>query len=235
MDRIRIISAIFQKQMKDLLKNMQVLILFFVYPLVALIMTTAMSGSDEFGSEIFFVSIFSAMHCIFTPIVSIVSIISEEKEKNTLRALIMSNVKSTDYLIGTGGFVFIFTVLSSFIFLFAADFTLGSMLKFIIAISIACVCSIVLGLSIGGFSKNMTSANAIAVPVGLIFSFLPMLSGFNEKIAEVSKFTYGYQVSNLISNEGYNIGFLDWSIILLNLVIFILMFILVFRRNKLED
>lgn len=235
MDRVRIISGIFQKQVKDLLKNMEVLILFFVYPIVALIMTSAISGEFGLGSDIFFISIFAAMHCIFTPIVSTAAIISEEKEKNTLRALIMSNVKPTDYLISIGGFVFICTMITGFLFLLAADFTSKDISKFIISMSIGSICSIVLGLSIGGFSKNMTGANAIAVPVGLIFAFLPMLATFNEKIAEISRFTYGYQVSSLISSDNFNMSLSDLTIILVNLIIFIIAFIFVFRKNKLED
>ncbi len=235
MDRVRIISGIFQKQVKDLLKNMEVLILFFVYPIVALIMTSAISGEFGLGSDIFFISIFAAMHCIFTPIVSTAAIISEEKERNTLRALIMSNVKPTDYLISIGGFVFICTMITGFLFLLAADFTSKDISKFIISMSIGSICSIVLGLSIGGFSKNMTGANAIAVPVGLIFAFLPMLATFNEKIAEISRFTYGYQVSSLISSDNFNMSLSDLTIILVNLIIFIIAFIFVFRKNKLED
>ena len=235
MDRIRIISGIFQKQIKDLFKNLQVLILFFVYPIVALIMTSAISGEFGLGSELFFISIFASMHCIFSPIVATVAIISEEKEKNTLRALIMSNVKPTDYLISIGGFVFICTMVTGIIFLFAADFTTEAILKFLLSMSIGTICSIVLGLSIGGFSKNMTSANAIAVPVGMVFAFLPMLATFNEKIANISRFTYGYQISSLISSDSFNISLTDVTIILSNLLLFIIAFILVFRKNKLED
>lgn len=235
MDRVRIISGIFQKQIKDLFKNLEVLILFFVYPIVALVMTSAISGEFGLGSDMFFISIFSAMHCIFTPIVSTAAIISEEKEKNTLRALIMSNVKPTDYLISIGGFVFICTMITGLLFLLAADFTSEAILKLIISMSVGSICSIVLGLSIGGFSKNMTGANAIAVPVGLVFAFLPMLATFNEKIAEISKFTYGYQVSRLISNDSFNMSLSDLTIILINLLLFIIAFIFVFRKNKLED
>ncbi len=235
MNRIRIISGIFEKEVKDLLKNLQVLILFFVYPVVALIMTSAMSGQLDFNSGTFFVSIFATMHSVFSPIVATVSIISEEKEKNTLRALIMSNVKPLDYLISIGGFIFIATMLSGLIFLFAGGFTSEDILKLLLSMSIGTICSIILGLSIGAYSKNMAAANAISVPVGMIFAFLPMLATFNEKIARFSRFTYGYQISKLISNNSLSIAFADLMIILANLIIFIFMFIIAFKRNKLEN
>lgn len=235
MSRMRIILGIFEKQAKDLLKNLQVLILFFVYPIVALIMTSAMSGSIDFNYGTFFIATFATMHSIFSPIVATVSIISEEKEKNTLRALIMSNVKPTDYLISVGGFVFICTMLTGLIFLLADAFSLETILRFLLSMSIGTICSIILGLSIGAYSKNMATANAISVPIGMIFAFLPMLASFNEKIANFSKFTYGYQISKLISSDSLIIAFTDWMAILVNLIVFIFMFIIVFKRNKLED
>jgi ABC-2 type transport system permease protein len=235
MDRIRIISGIFENQVKDIFKNMQVLIMFFVYPLVTLVMKSAMIGDFNIGSNTFFVSMFATMHCIFSPLVATVSTVSEEKEKNTLRALIMSNVKPMDYLISIGGFVFVCTMISGLLFLFASNFTFEAILSLLFSMSIGTICSIILGLSIGAFSKNMSSANAIAVPVGLIFSFIPMLSSFNEGLANISRFTYGYQISKLISSESFNIAFIDWMVILVNLIIFILMFIFAFKRNKLDD
>ena len=126
-------------------------------------------------------------------------------------------------------------MVTGIIFLFAADFTTEAILKFLLSMSIGTICSIVLGLSIGGFSKNMTSANAIAVPFGMVFAFLPMLATFNEKIANISRFTYGYQISSLISSDSFNISLTDVTIILSNLLLFIIAFILVFRKNKLED
>jgi ABC-2 type transport system permease protein len=235
MYRIRIISGIFEKQAKDLFKNLQVLMLFFVYPIVAVIMSSTLSGTIEFTSRTFFIATFATMHSIFSPIVATVSIIAEEKEKGTLRALIMSNVKPVDYMISVGGFVFICTMLSGLIFLLADAFTLEAILKLLLSMSIGTICSIILGLSIGAYSKNMAAANALSVPIGMIFAFLPMLASFNEKIANFSKFTYGYQISKLISSDSINIAFGDWMAILTNLILFIIMFIIVFRRNKLED
>lgn len=49
---------------------------------------------------------FITMHIVMIPIINMANIIAEEKEKNTLRVLIMSNVKPMEYLIGIGLSVF---------------------------------------------------------------------------------------------------------------------------------
>lgn len=197
--RILNITALFQKQVKDVFKNMPVLILFFVYPIVAVIMTTAMKNQADMGP--FFISIFATMHCVFTPIVSTVGIISEEKEKNTLRVLIMSNVTLKEYLLSIGGFIFTATLLTGSSFILISDQPAENALPFLLSMGIGSLISIVLGSCIGLFSKNASAANGMAVPFGLLFAFLPMLANFNKGIETVSRFTYGQQISYLISGK----------------------------------
>ncbi len=197
--RIQNITALFHKQVKDVFKNLPVLVLFIVYPVIAVIMTQAMKDQADMGS--FFISIFATMHCVFTPIVATASIITEEKEKNTLRVLIMSNVTLREYLLSIGGFIFLATILSSSVFLLLINKSLEKSLLFILAIAIGCLISIILGVCIGLFSKNAAAANGFAVPFGMVFAFMPMLANFNPGIEAISKFTFGQQVSYLLGGE----------------------------------
>lgn len=234
MECSRIIFAIFQNQIKNVLKNTSVLVLFFVFPVIAFVMTNAMS--EQAGQLSFFISVFGTMHAVFTPIVTIASIVAEEKEKNTLRVLIMSNVKPFEYMLSIGGFVLIFTLLTGSVFIAVGSYSGITALKLLLYMAIGCICSIILGLAIGGFSKNMMSANAIAVPVGMLFAFLPMLASFNQAIENISRFTYGQQISNLIADPKH-IGFsiVNISVITANFLLLLIAFVIVFRRNRLDD
>lgn len=51
----------------------------------------------------------------------------------------------------------------------------------------------------GVFSKNQMMATSLAVPVMMIFSFLPMLSMFNDSIGKVAKYIYSEQLYLLIN------------------------------------
>ena len=81
------IAAIFKKQIKDTLRNKTVLIQFLMFPAMTLIMNSAVKIPNM--PENFFVNLFAAMYIGMAPLVSIAAIIAEEKEKNTLRVLIM--------------------------------------------------------------------------------------------------------------------------------------------------
>ncbi len=228
------IGAVFVKQCKDILKNTQVLVLFFVYPLVAAVMTT--SVGDQLGQTDFFISIFATMHAVFTPVVVTASIISEEKEKNTLRVLILSGIRPVEYLLGIGGFVFFCTMLTGSSYLAMGSYDVKSGAAFMLCMAIGCICSIVLGLAIGGFANNSMGANALAVPISMVISFLPMIAYFNETIGKVSKYIYGQQIGNFMrSPSDYHLTGETISVVAINFLLCLVAFILVFRHNRIDN
>lgn len=194
------ISVIFLKQLKDTLKNKAVLIQFVMFPLMAVIMEN--SVKIENMPDKFFVRLFSVMFVGMAPLVSVSSIISEEKEKNTLRALMMSNVKPFEYLCGIGGYVWLMCMLGTAVFAVCGGFGGVSLVKFVAVMAVGVILSELIGAVIGIFSKNQMSSTSVTVPVMMIFSFLPMLSMFNEKIEKVANLTYTQHMSDLINGLG---------------------------------
>lgn len=229
--RVQNITALFQKQTKDIFKNLPVMVLFIVYPIIAVIMTQALKELTGMGS--FFISIFATMHCAFTPIVATASIISEEKEKNTLRVLIMSNVTLREYLFSIGGFVMISTLLTGSFFLPVSENPADNALPFLLSMAVGSLISIILGTCIGLFSKNAAAANGMAVPFGMVFAFLPMLANFNKGIEAVSKFTFGQQISYLLA--GKEITTFGIIVLCVNFVILLVIAGVLFKKSISED
>lgn len=81
------VFAIFRKQTKDTLKNKTVLIQFAMFPILTLVMSNAVKIDGRPAN--FFVNLFATMYVEMAPLTSIAAIISEEKENNTLRVLLM--------------------------------------------------------------------------------------------------------------------------------------------------
>ncbi len=94
------ISAIFVRQIKDTLKNKSVLIQFLMFPVMTLIMENTVK-IDGMAPH-FFAELFAVMYIGMAPLTAISAIIGEEKEKNTLRVLLMANVKPHEYMLGVG-------------------------------------------------------------------------------------------------------------------------------------
>lgn len=228
---MRNVGVIFKKQLKDTLKNKTVLIQFIMFPLMTLLMEHAISLPDM--PELFFTKLFSVMYMGMAPMTSAAAIISEEKEKNTLRALMMANVKPWEYLLGVGAYVWTLCMAGAGIMatgLPASDvpFYLGVMAAgFVISIS--------LGACIGIFSSNQMTATSLFVPVMLVFSFSPMLAMFNDKIEKVARIFYTQQLRVLMNQMSFE-GIKPESIMILivNAVLAIALFFVAFKRKGLE-
>ncbi len=197
---MRNICVIFRKQVIDTLKNKTILIQFLMFPVLVIIMENAVKIENM--PEHFFVKLFAVMFIGMAPLTCMSAIISEEKEKKTLRVLLMSNVKSAEYLIGVGSYVFIMCAAGTVIFAIVGSYSGVELAQFIMVMSVGIVLSELTGAVIGILSKNQMTAAGVAVPVMMIFSFLPMLSMFNETIKNVARITYSQQISDIINNIG---------------------------------
>ena len=158
--------------------------------------------------------------------------LSEEKEKGTLRSLIMAGVNRVTYLISLSVFVLCSVLLTGSSFLLMKDFSAPSAAAFFTAMLLGSVVSVLIGLCIGICSKNVTAANGMAVPVGLIFALIPMLGQFNDDIARVAKFTYSGQLRTVL--EG---GDFTATIVTVPAAYFVtlsVLLIILFRRNGME-
>ena len=75
-------------------------------------------------------------------------------------------------------------------------------MMFLFVMAVGIIVSLLIGAAIGVGSRNQMAATSVTVPVMIVFSFLPMISVFNEAIAKVAKYTYSEQVRIMISAVG---------------------------------
>ena len=193
---MRPIFAIIKKQIKDTLKNKTVLIQFILFPMLTWLMSRAIVIDGM--PERFFVKLFAAMYIGMAPLTSMAAIIAEEKEKNTLRVLIMSNVRPHEYFLGTGIYVWGICMLGAAVICTAGGYELRAGAAFMGIMAVGILASLLAGAAIGTWSHTQMMATSVTVPVMMVFSFLPMLSMFNPTIAKIAKFTYTEQISLLL-------------------------------------
>lgn len=226
---MRHIQAILWKQIKDTFKNKEVLIQFLMFPVLTFFMENFIEIENM--PEHFFTNMFAIMYVGMAPLTSIAAIIAEEKEKNTLRVLRLSNVKSAEYLIGNAIYIWVACMIGSLVIGLAGGYSGASLGRFLIIMALGHICSILVGAAIGVISKSQMAATSISVPVMMIFAFLPMLSMFNEGIRKVAKFFYSEQLSLLI-NALPDTTITAESIIILvcNGVVVVTAFVLAYRK-----
>ena len=222
---------IIKKQFKDTLKNKTILIQFILFPIMTLIMENAIQMEEM--PEHFFTKLFSVMYIGMAPLTSVASIISEEKEKNTLRVLLMANVKPWQYLIGVGIYVWSICMIGACVM--ATGLPIQDIVVYLLIMAVGFVISILVGACIGIYAKNQMSATSLVMPIMMILSFLPMLAMFNDKIEKVAKYFFTQQLKICLngmsvighSNETY-------IVLIINLMVALIIFGLTFKKKGLE-
>lgn len=230
---MRNVYAVFWKQARETFRNKAVLIQFLLFPLITLVMENAIKL--EGMPEHFFVKLFAVMFVGMAPLTCMSSVISEEREKNTLRALLMSNVRPGQYLLGVGAYVWLMCMVGAGIFALCGGYRGAGLAAFLGVMAAGILLSALVGAVIGVCSKNQMAATSITVPVMMVFSFLPMLSLFNETIEKVARVTYSQQISILINGIGTEtVTGESVAVIGVNFAIALVLFFWAYRKKGLE-
>lgn len=227
-------AIIYKKQMKDTGKNIALLVQFVMFPVMAAIMENAIRLENI--PENFFVNMFAAMYIGMAPLIVTTSVISEEKEKNTLRVLLFANVSAVEYLCGIGGFIFSACMGGSLMFGILGGYTGRELLAFMLIMMSGILVSFLLGAAIGIWSKSQISATSVAAPAMMVFSFLPMLAMFNETIKKVADLTYSQHIQILLSDleTGTAVQPENMIMIAVNFAAAAGLFVLAYRKNGLD-
>lgn len=232
---IKHIAAVFWKQIKDTLKNKETLIQFVMFPVMAMIMEKAIKV-DGLPSG-YFANMFSAMYVGMAPLVSVAAVIAEEKEKNTLRVLMMSGVKPVEYLLGVGSYIWFACMAGALVLGMAGNYQGKDLAVFLGVMAVGILTSLLIGAAIGTLSRNQMMATSLMVPVMLIFAFLPMLANFNETIKKAARFAYSQQVGVLLGQIGtldrFHVSFENTMVIGMNMIIALLVFRYAYKRSGL--
>lgn len=224
-------GVIIKKQIKDTLKNKTVLIQFVMFPVLTLIFENAIDIPDM--PELFFTKLFSVMYMGMAPLVAVASIIAEEKEKNTLRVLTMANVKAWEYLAGIG--IYVWTICMAGAGVMATTLSSGDIPFYLGVMAAGFIISIAIGACIGIIASNQMAATSLSLPVMLIFSFMPMLAMFNDKIEKIAGIFYTQQIRELLGNMTFDgIKTETMLVVAVNALLALSLFFAAFKRKGLE-
>ena len=225
-------ESVMYKQFCDTLKNKLLLLLIFMYPVLAYIFYFLLKDTQEAVNIV--IPIFITMHIIMAPIVCMSSIISEEKEKNTIKVLLFSGIRSYEYLLGVAGVLMGILIVSVIPYLFILKFDTEQTLLFFYFIILGFLCSMLLGSVIGIMSKNQMSVGTISSPLSMFIGLLPMASIFNDSVDKASKILYSKRIYDVVysfmGEMKTDIG-IDTGVCVANMAVLILVFCFVYTKS----
>ena len=211
--------AIYIKQMRDVMKNSGVLIQFILYPAMTFMMTRLIGPMPGLPDS-HFVTMFAGMFVGMGLVSAIAPAIAEDRERNSLRFLLMAGVKSHEYLMGIGGVFLTFSLAGCVAFaLLMPNASITQMLVMTFSMFLGCIASILLGATVGMMSKNEQEAISISSLMGLVISFGPFIANMSQNDTLMRIFRVFYTMNFVYTDVRADAALESFGIILANVVV----------------
>lgn len=176
------VNAIFQKDFKDFSRNWAVSSVLFVP--IGLGFMYGRAGVEDLTSHYLLINLAMAMVATFVQC----CLIAEEKEKNTLRGLMLSPASTMEIIGGKSLLSFILTLGVIVLTSYLSGYQPADTAVIVVAVVLSSLFYIAMGTILGLYSKSVMEASLIVMPVILIFS----LGSFITQLADsypILKFT----------------------------------------------
>lgn len=192
---VKRIQAIFMKDYKEFSRNYAISVMIFIPLIFALLYSTDGEGAASMYSFILNISL--AMLTSFVQ----ACLIAEEKERNTLRSLMMTPASMLDILLGKSALVFVISAVILAISTFIFGYEPANLFLLVLGVGISIILYISLGTICGLYSKSVMEATLTVFPVVIIFTAGPFAILFADKFPILEAFIYlpSSQLNELIA------------------------------------
>ncbi|PEE41058.1 ABC transporter permease [Bacillus pseudomycoides] len=231
---MRRLSAILRKEVQDLKNNAQILLLALLPIGLAFFYKQLGSGKEMMGGIV----VVMVMSMIVT--IAQATLIAEEKEKHTLRVLMLSPASPIEVIVGKSLPIIILSIVLNFVSLFLLNVLQGSILLLSVIIVIGTLLFIILGTLVGLLAKSLVQVSVITTPISMILLMGPILNEVikNEMIKKVVSYLPTNHIFEAIVSVVNGKGFSVIQTNLLNisiwLVITVIVCMFVYKKKQLD-
>ena len=230
------IWTLFKLGIEDLTKNLNV----FIYVILPIAFALIYSNLDTLTNEFTF-SLCVLLNIAMVPVALMGTIIAEEKEKNTLRTLMLNNVKATEILIAKALICLLFVVVDNIVIYLLVDLPMNEFLAYQLVGLFVGLAVIFFGAVVGLLSKNQMSAGLLSMPFMIIFMaplFIAMTD--NQIVSKISSFLPTDAMMTIfhdISSHTATFSNIDMPLLVIAVwfIVSIIMFNLVYKKVGVDN
>ncbi|NDI35323.1 ABC transporter permease [Chengkuizengella sediminis] len=209
------VYAIFTKDYKDLLKNSYVLFTIALPIFYALLLNRI--GDENATFNLLPINLALVITGAFIQ----AAIVAEEKEKNTLRGLLLSPASTLEILIGKSVLSAVVTVLVILICVKLGGFVIVSLSLFALMIFLNLIIYLAVGTMLGLLSRTVMETSIIGMPFMLVFGMISMFKPLfkNEMLLNAIEYLPGEQFAAawMTISEGGQFGDITGELVVLTL------------------
>lgn len=170
------INAIFEKDLKDFMKNLM-LLLMPVVPIILSLFYRQLGGDEAMPIIIVYIVVGITFSVVTAN--CMIAMMAEEKEKKTLQGLTMSPASFADVIIGKSLVTGLMTLITLIISLAIIGMEPILNIRGVIGLILLFLFFLFLGIGVGLFTKSVSAASAYSLPIMFVFGFTPMIEFMN--------------------------------------------------------
>ncbi|EEG78849.1 ABC transporter permease [Dethiobacter alkaliphilus] len=170
------IKALVKKESKDLVRNPYVLLPCLLPVALVLMLSNSLGNVQGDVPNFELLKMGIDFNLIFISVFAISMLIAEEKEKNTLRTLMLSAVSPLEFLAGKAVVIAVLTTIANIIMYLFVGMDIQFLPHFFVWSSLVTVVMILLGSIIGLLAQNQVATSVLGTPVIVAFLIVPMLA-----------------------------------------------------------
>ena len=186
---IRRVNALVTKEFRDFYKNPNVLIM-LLFPIGLTLFYKKVFGNNAPSG--YLISICLNMNITTIGCIVIAMLIAEEKEKNTLRTLMLSPLTAAEFIIGKFVITGILIMIINIATFFLLKINIIYLAMFIIITLLTTIGVLFVGALIGILSKDQMQTGTIGTPIYMILLMIPMVSRYNNVLKDIASFLPTY-------------------------------------------
>lgn len=228
------ISALFLKELQDLRRNTSILSMLAV----PLLMTFLWSGLLHMPPHFSF-TIGALFGVVMAGVYSPAMMFAEEKEKHTLRVLMLSPATPGEILISKGLVTFLMIVVVTLLLIPISGVTVLGYPLLAVILLLGSTFVIALGFLIGLFSPNQMATGYIGMPVYLVLLLVPMLGQQSKLLAALAKFvpsSYIWDgVTKAIQGQSLLGARTELLALILSSLVTLTVFVIAYRRKEVSE
>lgn len=232
---LRRVNAIFIKEFRDFFRNPNVLIMCML-PIMFALLYGKMMGNQIPKSMSLTLCLLMSLTMIGCLVAAM--LIAEEKEKNTLRTLMLSPLSPIEFLTGKALVTVFLCMVTNIIIFILVKPPVINIFEYTLIALFSTIAMVFLGALVGLLSRNQMETGIVGFPIYMILLLIPILSHINPVMQKIANLCFTYHtleaIDKLSRGQGLSAIKFNVLVIFIWLIISLILFILACRRVKLD-
>lgn len=195
---MRRVNGLLKKELKDMLKNINVLFVCIVPIGLCFLLNKVSVNPNQGLSKIEVLKVCLSANLTMVSSFIIALTLAEEKEKNTMRTLMLSAVSPAEFLIGKAMISMFFSLIINITMFFILGIESQYLIKYIVISTLTVVSMVELGAVVGLIAKDQMTAGTLATPLLMLFTLVPMIARGNDTARKISDMLPTYNLNVLL-------------------------------------